>query len=69
MSACVCVCGVCVLTIKGGVDISGLPSFVSIRHCNTIIFDTRKILYLKEPPAKLLKTYLKGNGNICFIVI
>ena len=28
---------------------------------NTVIFDTRKSLYLKEPPAKLLKTYLKEN--------
>ena len=33
---------VCVLTIKGGVDVSGLPSFASIRYRNTIIFDTRK---------------------------
>ena len=32
-------------------------------------FDTRKTLYLKEPPAKLLKTYLKENGNVDFIVI
>ena len=31
-----------VLTIKGGVDVSGLPSFASIRYRNTIIFDTRK---------------------------
>ena len=65
---CVRVC-VCVLTIDGGVDISGLSSFASIRHRNTIIFDTRKSLYRKEPPAKVLKTYLKGNGNICFVVI
>ena len=60
---CVCVC-VCVLTIKGGVDIPSLPSFASIRHRNTIIFDRRDTLYLKEPPAKLLKTYLKDNDNM-----
>ena len=55
---------VCVLSINGGVDILGLPNFASIRHRNTIIFDTRKTLYLKEPPAKLLKIYLKDNGNM-----
>ena len=60
---------VCVLTINGGADVSGLPSFASIRDHNTIIFDTRKTLCLKEPPAKLLKTYLKDNGNIYFVVI
>ena len=59
----------CVLTINGGADASGLPSFASIRHRNTIIFYTRNTLYLKEPPAKLLKTYLKDNGNIYFVVI
>ena len=32
-------------------------------------FDTRKTLYLKETPAKLLKTCLKDNGNIYFAVI
>ena len=52
---------VCVLTINGGADVSGLPKFASIRHRNTVIFDTRKSLCLKEPPAKLLKTYLKEN--------
>ena len=26
-------------------------------------------VYLKEPPAKLLKTYLKDSGNIYFVVI
>ena len=41
----VCVC-VCVLTINSGMDISGLPSFASIRHRSIIIFDTRKTLYL-----------------------
>ena len=60
---CVCVC-VCVLTINGGADISGLPSFSSTQHRSTIIFDTGKTLYLKEPPDKLLKTHLKDNGNI-----
>ena len=59
----------CVLAINDGVDVSDLPGFVSIRHRNTIIFDTRKTLYLKEPPTKLLKTCLKDNGNICFVVI
>ena len=63
-----CVC-VCVLAINDGADVSGLPSFASIRHRNTIIFNTRKTLYLKEPPAKLLKTYLKDNGSIYFVVI
>ena len=60
---------VCVLTIKGRVNVSGLPSFASIRYRNTIIFDTRKTWYLKERPVKLLKTYLKDNGNMCFVVI
>ena len=60
---------VCVLTIKGGVDVSGLLSFASIRYRNTIIFDTRKTWYLKERPVKLLKTYLKDNGNMCFVVV
>ena len=62
----------CVLTIDGWADVLGLPSFASNQHRNThstIIFDTRKTLYLKEPPAKLLKTYLKDNGNIYFLVI
>ena len=44
-------------------DVSGLPSFASIRHLNTIIFDTGKTSYLTEPPAKLLETYLKDNGD------
>ena len=35
-----------VLPIKGGLDASGLPIFSRIRHCNTIIFDMRKTLYL-----------------------
>ena len=35
---------VCVLIINGGLDVSGLPSFGSNRHRNTIILDTRKIL-------------------------
>ena len=70
VSVCVCVCVcVCVLTIKGGVDVSGFPSLVNTRHRITAIFDTRKTLYLKIPSAKLLKTYLKENGNIYFVVI
>ena len=60
---------VCVLTINSGMDVSGLSSFPSIGHGNTIIFDTRKTLYLKETPTKFLKTYLKDNGNICFVVV
>ena len=68
MCVSVCVC-VCVLTINAGVNVSGLRSFASIRHRNAITFDTRKTLHLTKPPAKLLKTYLKDNGNICFVVI
>ena len=30
----------------------------------TQYFDTKKTIYFKEPPAKLLKTYLKDSGNI-----
>ena len=58
-----------IVSINVGVNISGLPSFASIQHRNTVIFDMRRTLYLIEPPAKLLKTYLKDNGNICFVVI
>ena len=68
--ACVCIyIYVCMweLTINGGLDISGVLSFASIRHRKTIIFDRQKTLYLKEAPAKLLKTYLKNNGSICFV--
>ena len=60
---------VCVLTLNGGVDISGLPSFASNRHRNTNIFDARNTSYLKEDPAKLLKSYLMDDGNIYFIII
>ena len=69
MCVCVCCVFVCVLTKNGRVNIYGLPRFASIRHRNTIIFDTRKTLYLKEPPVKLLKLYLKENSNIFFVVI
>ena len=31
--------------------------------------DTRKTLYLKEPLAKLLKTYFKDKCNIYFVVV
>ena len=58
----------CVLTINGAVNLSGLPSFESIRHRNTIILGTRKTLHLKEIPVKFLKTYLRDNGNIYFTV-
>ena len=44
-----CVC-VCVLSINGGTDAPGFPRFASIRHCTTIIFNTRKTLYLKRTP-------------------
>ena len=64
----ICMC-VFVLTTNGMADVSGLPSSASIRHRNTIIFDTRKTIYLKESPTKLLQTYLKDNGNIYFVVI
>ena len=30
--------------------------------------DTRRTLYLKEPLAKLLKTYFKDKCNIYFVV-
>ena len=62
---CVCVC-MCVNYKRWG---ECFRSFASIRHRNAITFDTRKTLHLTKPPAKLLKTYLKDNGNICFVVI
>ena len=52
---------VCVLTINGVADVSGLPSFSSIPHRNIIIFDTRKTLHLKELSAKLLKNIFEGQ--------
>ena len=58
-----------VLTIKGGADFSGVPNYASIWYRNTIFFDMRRILDLKEPPAKHLKTYLKDIGIIYFVVI
>ena len=64
---CVYVC-MCVLTFKGG---SGCfrCSVMQVFATVTQYFDTKKTLYLKEHPAKLLKTYLKDNGNIYFVVI
>ena len=59
----------CVLTINSEMDVSGLSSFPIIGHGNTIIFDTRKTLCLKEAPTKFLKTYLKDIGNICFVAV
>ena len=48
---CVCVC-ICVLTVNGGVDVLRLASFASIWYRNTIIFDIRKTLYLKDSPLE-----------------
>ena len=59
----------CVLTINTWANVSGPPSFASIRDRDTIIYHTIKTLYLNKPPAKLLKTYLKDNSNTYFIVI
>ena len=39
----------CVLTINGGTDISGLSSFGSNRHRNTIIFEKERPYTLKSP--------------------
>ena len=44
--------------------------FPVIQVFNTVaqsFSDTRKTLYLKEPPTKLLKTYLKVNGNTSWL--
>ena len=66
---CVCVC-VCVLTINGGWGgCFESYSFASIQHCNTIMLEARKTLYLKKTPAELLKTDLRDNGNIYFVVM
>ena len=54
--------------IRVGTDVSSVPCYASVRHHNTIFFDTRRTFYLKEPPAKPLKTYLKDNGTIYFAV-
>ena len=62
---CVCVC----VNYKEWGGCFRIPSLVNTRHRITAIFDTRKTLYLKIPSAKLLKTYLKENGNIYFVVI
>ena len=78
MCVCVCVC-VCVclcvcmfvsmFAINGWADVQ---VFLVMQVFDTVtqsFFDTRKTLYLKELPAELLKTYLKENGNIFFVVI
>ena len=39
----------CVLTINGGEDVSGLPSFVSIQRHNTIILMQERPYTLKKP--------------------
>ena len=47
-------------------------TFPVMRVFDTItqsFFDTRKTLYLKQTPAKLLKPYLKDNGNIYLVYI
>ena len=69
---CVCVCVyvcVSVFAINGWADVQ---VFLVMQIFDTVtqsFFDTRKTLYLKELPAELLKTYLKDNGNIFFVVI
>ena len=69
---CVCVCVyvcVSVFAINGWTDVQ---VFLVMQVFDTVtqsFFDTRKTLYLKELPAELLKTYLKDNGNIFFVVI
>ena len=60
---CVCLCVLAMLAINGRLDISGLSRFAGIGHPNKI-----KNL-LKEPPAKLVKAYLKDNSNIRFVVV
>ena len=68
MCVCVYVC-VSVFAINGWADVQ---VFLVMQIFDTVtqsFFDTRKTLYLKELPAELLKTYLKDNGNIFFVVI
>ena len=68
MCVCVYVC-VSVFAINGWTDVQ---VFLVMQVFDTVtqsFFDTRKTLYLKELPAELLKTYLKDNGNIFFVVI
>ena len=60
---------VSVFAINGWADVQ---VFLVMQIFDTVtqsFFDTRKTLYLKELPAELLKTYLKDNGNIFFVVI
>ena len=68
MCVCVYVC-VSVFAVNGWADVQ---VFLVMQVFDTVtqsFFDTRKTLYLKELPAELLKTYLKDNGNIFFVVI
>ena len=68
MCVCVYVC-VSVFAINGWADVQ---VFLVMQIFDTVtqsFFDTRKTLYPKELPAELLKTYLKDNGNIFFVVI
>ena len=68
MCVCVYVC-VSVIAVNGWADVQ---VFLVMQVFDTVtqsFFDTRKTLYLKKLPAELLKTYLKDNGNIFFVVI
>ena len=67
MCVCVCVC-VCVNLKEWGLM---FQLFLVMQVFDTVTqsFSTRKTLYVKEPPAKLLKIYLKINGNIYLVVI
>ena len=68
MCVCVYVC-VSVIAVNGWADVQ---VFLVMQVFDTVtqsFFDTRKTLYPKELPAELLKTYLKNNGNIFFVVI
>ena len=67
MCVCVCVC-VCV-NFKGWGQVFQLFPTMQVFDTMTQSFDTRKALHLKETLSKLLKSYLKDNGNIYFVVI
>ena len=67
---CVYVCiYVSVFAINGWADVQVFPVMQVFDTVTQSFFDTRKTLYPKELPAELLKTYLKNNGNIFFVVI
>ena len=70
MCVCVCVCiYVSVFAINGWADVQVFPVMQVFDTVTQSLFDKRKTLYPKELPAELLKTYLKNNGNIFFVVI